>query len=176
MMKKFCLALLVLALAASPVVADECAGPLSFYTVDPCRWLDTRVPGCVVGGGCWEGPFKDGQTRKYLVQGAAVCPATVRGSVPVGACAIVLNVVATQATGRGRLVLYNAYLWERPLVSSINFGVGQTTTNMVIAQLGQDPGPPAPILPDLAIYARVAGGGTVHVVVDMVGYFAPRED
>ena len=173
MMKKFCLALLVLALAW-PAMAG---GPGNIHFLTPCRWFDTRIPGCVVGGGCWEGPFVDQQIRGYIIRGGAECLSP--GSqccVPAEATGIILHVVVTESTGNGNLLVYSGTALERPRTTSINFKAGHNTSNTTVVELGVDPGPPSPVPLDLKIYARVSGGGMVHAVIDILGYIAPRED
>ncbi len=159
---------------ALPTSAQE---PLEFYPITPCRWIDTRVEDCVVGGGCYEGPFMDGETRKYLVQAAAVCPMTSRWDqpIPLGARVLIVTIAAVEPTNRGHLLAYDASLWDRPRASTLNFQPGQATSNLAFVALGQDLGPGFPIGPDLAVYARVADGGWTHVVIDIVGYLMPAE-
>lgn len=141
----------------------------------PCRWVDTRVPGCVPGGGCLTGPFISGQRRDYLVAAVAECPiGSGTRPIPLGARGLVLTVVAVGATAPGYLLFYDASLLEQPAASSLNFNAGGATSSMVFTALGQDwriPG--ALIYPDLAVYAAVSGGGSVHVVMDIVGYLMP---
>lgn len=157
---------------------DPASIALVLHLITPCRWLDTRVPGCIVGAGrlCAQGPMTDGEVRKYLVQASAVCPADgLDRPVPLGAQALQVSVTVIGATSSGHLLLYDPTLAERPLASTINFDGSGVRSNWGIVALGQWQGqaPGIPILPDVGIYARVASG-SVHVVVDIVGYWMPE--
>jgi hypothetical protein len=84
----------------------------------------------------------------------------------------VVKVTTTDATGTGWLLIYNPTLPRRPRASSISFKPGAPRSNMVFVDLGQLVGqaPGIPFKPDLAVFARVDGGGTVNVLVDIIGY------
>jgi hypothetical protein len=151
---------------------DVATAALLLHLITPCRYLDTREPACIVGSGrvCHSGPFADAERRAYLVQAVAECPAPAR-PIPIGAQGLLVTVTATGATAPGWLLLYDATILSRPLASTLVFEAGHSSTTSAIVQLGQEQGqvPGQQIMPDLAIYARVPGG-TVHVVVDIVGY------
>jgi cysteine-rich repeat protein len=69
------------------------------------------------------------------------------------------------STGGGNLRLYPGD-GTSPLTSALNFAAGQTLANNgVFALAGNGTG-------TLAILATVTGSGTVHVVLDVTGYFA----
>lgn len=82
--------------------------------------------------------------------------------------AFAANVTSVAPTGAGNLRLY-AGDGTSPLTSALNFGADQTRANNGVFPLaGNGDG-------TLAIRATVTGGGTVHVVLDVTGYFtAPR--
>lgn len=161
----------LLLLCAAPLAAD----PLSVHLVTPCRWLDTRIPGCIPGSGnlCAQGAFHDQETRAYLIQASARC-STGEQPIPLGAKGLVANVTATGASNQGNLLLMDATKWDQPTPPSsfVSFRPGANSANLVMVPLGQEQGqvPGSQIQPDLSILARVAGGGTVHIVVDIVGY------
>lgn len=52
-----------------------------------------------------------------------------------------------------------------PLASSLNFAAGQTRTNNGIVRLAPSGNG------TLAVRPVLAGGGSVHVVIDVIGYF-----
>lgn len=137
----------VVALAPSVALAD---GPFSFYAVTPCRVYDTRLD----GGGV---PLSSGVTRNFTVKG--VC------GVPADAKASALNVTITSPTAEGFLSLWPAG-GAPPLVSTINFLAGEPAlANGAIVPL-------AVATPDLSVVYGVAGGShTVHVILDVTGYF-----
>ena len=116
-----------------------------FHTVTPCRLLDSR-----------DGqPLSSGVVRTLQAAGACQIPATAR--------ALSANVTVVGPTGNGRLVLYPADEGA-PLSSTINFQSGQTRGNNALLKLD---GAGA-----LSALATVLGDGSVHVVVDVNGYFA----
>ena len=157
------------------LVATANAEPLAFHPIAPCRWVDTRENRCEVGSfvdpltPCHTGALHDGETRLLNVQETEICG---ERSVPVGAKVLVLTVTAVAATGPGRLVLRDATT-PRPGGSSVNFEPGVNRSNLVFVKLGQMQGQDLDTLfyPDTAVWARVSDGGTVHVTLDVLGYF-----
>jgi Tol biopolymer transport system component len=145
---------------SSDLVADDYNGAadafvhdrpdLDYYTLTPCRLLDTR-----------SGPaFVSGVTETMVLTGACGIPANAR--------AVALNVTVTQSSGGGHLTLFPGDLFPVPDTSTINFQAGQTRANNAIASLAADG--------SLAIRPSVTGGGTVHVILDVVGYFVAGTD
>ena len=118
----------------------------SFYTVAPCRIVDTRLAASAP-------ILTTGVTRAFAVAD--------RCGVPAGARAVALNVTVTQPSGGGHVALHPT--GAAPLGSTINFAAGATRANSAILKLGPDGG--------LAATAAIGGGGTVHVIVDVAGYF-----
>ncbi len=135
--------------AAPDVGAVEWTGPppaLSFFTVAPCRLVDTRLPA--------NGPaLAAGQTRTFTLAGSCGIPASAR--------AVSLNVAVTQPGAAGNLRLFAAGS-AVPLVSAINYGAGQTRGNNAITPLSADG--------RLGVRCVQATGG-VHVILDVNGYF-----
>jgi hypothetical protein len=129
------------------VPADQALG---FHALTPCRLMDTRDLGAPVGG-----PALTAQTeRTFLAAGHC--------GIPPGARAVSFNVTVTQAGAPGNLRLYPAGT-PLPTVSTVNYRVGQTRGNNGLARLdaaGQ-----------LAAYAAQSPGTTLHVVMDVNGYF-----
>lgn len=107
---------------AQPVVAQE---PLATYLVTPCRNLDTRLQG-------HQGPFRDGETRRYLLRGATQCP------VPLEARGVLVTATAVDPTGPGFLVLYDATV-TRPLASSLVFQAGANAATASMAVRNHEP-------------------------------------
>jgi hypothetical protein len=122
---------------------------VAFYTVSPCRVLDSRET-----AGPWGGqPVAAGEERTLTVTGACEIPAT--------ATALSYNITATSATANGHLRVYPAGV-ARPGASTVNFTAGLTRANNGIVPLGA--------AGDVAIYSGQATG-SVHVIVDVNGYF-----
>ena len=72
-----------------------------------------------------------------------------------------MNVTVTQPTWDGSLVVYPSGTTP-PLASNLNFNIATTVPNLVIAKLGTD----------RSMRVRNnATQGTVHVIVDISGYF-----
>jgi hypothetical protein len=81
-----------------------------------------------------------------------------RAGVPVGALAAVLNVTVTEAQGAGFVTVFPCGS-VRPVASSLNYGVGSTIPNGVIAKLG-----------DGGKVCLFVSNGT-HLIADVTGYF-----
>jgi uncharacterized repeat protein (TIGR01451 family) len=131
--------------SASTEVLETASG-LDFYTLPPCRVLDTRLSEALASQ----------VPRSIPVAGLCGVPATAQ--------AVALNVTVVSPSGPGNVSLWPADLpW--PMTSVINFSTGQTRANNAIVGLATDGGG------DLAAQAFVGGGGTVHLVLDVSGYF-----
>ena len=120
---------------------------LDFYTIAPCRVYDTRIDGT---------PLTSATT--YYIQVAGYC------GIPTSAKAVTANVTVVGSTGVGYVILWPADL-SMPLASTINFSVGQVRANNAILRLATDG------LGDLAARATLGNGGTVHLIIDVSGYF-----
>ena len=92
---------------------------------------------------------------------------TVTGGVcgiPPTARAIAANVTSVGPTGAGNLRLYRGD-GTPTATSALNFGAGQTRANNGVFPLAANASGTIAILP------TVSGSGTVHAVLDVVGYF-----
>ena len=117
-----------------------------FFTVSPCRLLDTRSNG---------GPLSVGQTRTLSVLGLCGIPST--------AISIVGNVTAVSPTGGGTLTLAPASAGVTN-TSSVSFNAGNTRASQALIGLSGT-GSRA-----FTIRSGLAAGG-VDVIVDVTGYF-----
>lgn len=127
----------------------KAAGPFSFYTVTPCRIVDTRGPAGPTGGP----NLVAGQPRSFPIRQYCGIPST--------AMAAALNVTVTQSTAEGHLTIW-PYNTPQPLVSSINFVAGEPAlANGAIVPLASDPG----------LQVSVVSAANVHVIIDVTGYF-----
>jgi Leucine-rich repeat (LRR) protein len=122
--------------------------PTSYYTVEPCRAWDSRVAG--LGGPL---PLEAGSETHVALAG--VC------GISPGARSVSFNVTVTQPTHQGHLRLYPQGA-PRPNAASLNYMPGLNRGNNAIIPLG-----PAG---ELTVYVNQAGG-TVHVVIDVNGYY-----
>jgi hypothetical protein len=122
--------------------------PASLHTLTPCRILDTRRPAGPLGGPA----LAANGTRLFNVGDSCGIPPT--------ALAIAVNVAVTAPTAAGNLRVFPGGL-SLPVASTINYGANQTRANDAVVGLGAG---------TLEIYCGQASG-TVHVIVDVSGYF-----
>jgi hypothetical protein len=122
---------------------------LSFFTVTPCRLVDTRDLAGTFGAPA----LVAGADRVFSLYG--------RCGIPDGARAVSVNVTVTGPTATGGLRLYPAGT-PMPLASAINYGPGQTRSNNAIVTLNS--------LGELAVRCTQTSG-TTHLVLDVNGYF-----
>jgi Calx-beta domain len=121
----------------------------AFFTVPPCRIVDTRGATGPLGGPALNGS----STRPFTLTGSC--------GIPTGAKAVALNVTVTGATRAGDLRLYAGGA-APPLASTVNFGIGQTRSNNAIVPLSASLG-------QISVRNNQPSG-TVHVIVDVAGY------
>jgi uncharacterized repeat protein (TIGR01451 family) len=123
---------------------------LDYFTLDPCRVVDTRDLGAPIGG-----PVLQGQeTRAFLLVGHC--------GIPSGARAISLNVTVTQPSSQGHVRLFPANQ-AVPRASSLNYAAGQTRANNAIVQVSPSG--------EIAAFIGQPAGTTVHLIIDVNGYF-----
>jgi hypothetical protein len=133
------------------ITVNDDPTPPGFFTVTPCRLIDTRAVEGERGGPA----LMAGATRTFDVV-AGSC------SIPASARAISVNVTVTQATAAGYLQLFPAG-GGTPTVSTINYSAGRTRGNNAIVRLGD--------LGQLAVRCGQAAGTTAHFILDVNGYF-----
>ena len=131
------------------LTADLTAAGGGYFTVTPCRVIDTRDPVGPYGGPA----LAAGASRDVVFAG--------RCGIPVTARALAFNLTITGPTDQGHLRVFptGAIL---PLISMMNYRAGQTRANNGVSTLGPSG--------DLTIFSGQATG-TVHFIVDVVGYF-----
>jgi uncharacterized repeat protein (TIGR01451 family) len=118
----------------------------SYSTVTLCRAVDTRSGA----------PLQDGVPQTFALHG--VC------GIPASATVVVLNVTAVNPTGTGDLTIYPGGATP-PGFATVPFKTGTTKAQMVIVPVSHDAAGNVVVLPS------VAGNGTVHVLLDVLGYF-----
>jgi hypothetical protein len=124
-------------------------GPLDFFTLAPCRLVDTRNPTGPRGGPA----LAAGATRPFPLAGACGVPATAK--------ALAVNLTVVGPATAGNLRLHSADQL-RPITSAISFRQGQTRSAHTVVALGA--------AGDLDVFCGMASG-TVHFVLDVTGYF-----
>jgi hypothetical protein len=117
-----------------------------FYTLTPCRLIDTRNAPGATGGPA----LVAGQDRTFPIVG--LC------GVPVGAKAVSINATVIPTTA-GYLTAYPG--GPRPLVSLINFKANQIRANNGIVSLAGNG----------TITVFNGAGGSTHFLLDVNGYF-----
>ncbi len=125
-------------------VFDYQIQPYGFYTVSPCRLVDTRASG---------GALEAGTKRSFEMTGRCGIPPTAR--------AVAINVTATEGAAQGSLTLHETGI-PSPDTISIAYRAGQTRANNAIVAL--DP------LGRMTVKSNQPTG-TVHVILDVTGYF-----
>jgi hypothetical protein len=120
--------------------------PLDFYTVAPCRAVDTRTGS----------PLASGVTRTFTLAGTC--------GVPASAKAAALNVTVLSSTARGNVTLWPADL-TKPVTSVVNFGQAETRANNAILMLATNGAG------TLSAQSFLVDGGSTHLIVDVAGYF-----
>jgi hypothetical protein len=126
--------------------------PLAFYSIDPCRVIDTRgVAGVPLGGPA----LVAHNPRNFAVVGNCGIPTTAR--------ALSVNIVATQSTEPGNIRIYSPALGGLPEASTLNYSAGQTRANNAILALDS--------FGVMTTFVDQIGGSTVHFILDVNGYF-----
>jgi uncharacterized repeat protein (TIGR01451 family) len=120
-----------------------------YYTLTPCRVLDTRIGGS-------GGPLVSGVARTFTLAGFC--------GIPADAVAIEVNLTVITPPASGFVVIYpgNATV---PLASTLNFRTGITLANNAIVQLASDG------TGTLGARSTLGGVNAVDVVIDVLGYF-----
>src|SRR5262249_52552413 len=137
--------------------AAEAAGPYQFFSVTPCRIVDTRGPTGVTGGPA----LTSFVSRNFPID---VSPAAC--GVPATAKAAVLNVTFVTPMLDGYLTIW-PYNTAQALVSNITAGGGgPAIAKGAIVPLTTDPSFNVSVL-----YGTAGPVGTAHVIFDVTGYF-----
>jgi glucose/arabinose dehydrogenase/PKD repeat protein len=126
------------------VVIQASAGPLDFFTMAPCRLVDTRLNGPALDGG---------SIRSFAGTGACGIPAEARS--------LAVNVTAINPTSAGYLQILSGGT-SATATAILVFSAGQTRSNNALMLLGTDG--------DFLVVAGLPMG-SVHLVVDVVGWF-----
>jgi streptogramin lyase len=124
----------------------------AYYTVTPCRVVDTRGNGFT---GAYGPPSLAAHAdRTFVIAGQC--------AIPVGAVAVSFNYTITNPTALGDLRTLPGG-GTLPLVSTMNWGVTQTRANNAITPLG--------LSGDITVHVDQVTGTTVDLIIDVNGYF-----
>lgn len=135
-------------LATFQLASDESAP--NFFTLTPCRLVDTRRPAGALGGPALAG----GQERVFPLVDSCGVSAT--------AIALAVNVTIVGPTAAGFLQLFNSDE-VGTATSTINFRAGATRANNAVVRLSNSG--------NLTALAAVPPAQSVHLVIDVVGWF-----
>jgi ELWxxDGT repeat protein len=128
-----------------PTLSTVSTPPLDFHTVTPCRVLDTRT----------SSPLASGELETFAIAGTCGIPPTAR--------AVAANLTVVGATGSGHVVLHPAGIPHSvPITSSANFTAVRARANNAMLPLAGGA---------VDATATVTGGGTVHLILDVNGYY-----
>jgi hypothetical protein len=120
------------------------------YTVPPCRLADTRLPAGELGGPA----LANDSTRSFPV--AESC------GVPADAVSVVANATAVGPASSGSLEIYPT--GAQPVgTGNLYFKGGQVRANNTLLTLG--------VGGRVSVHTALAAAGTVHFVLDVLGYF-----
>lgn len=130
--------------------ASETSGPADFYTLAPCRIVDTRGPAGLVGGPA----LAAGQTRTFPITGSCGVPSTAK--------AVAVNITVVSPATAGYFRIWPA---DDPGTgtSALNFAAGAPRSNHLILPLGAAAG-------DLSVLCAIPSG-SAHLVIDVLGYY-----
>jgi hypothetical protein len=124
--------------------------PLSYYTVPSCRVVDTRDPDGPLGGPA----LAANAERTFVIAGSC--------GVPASALAVSANVAVTLETAGGDLRVFPAGTLL-PLISTINYNTFAARSNNAMLGLGA--------AGDVTVHVDQPVPGTVHLILDVNGYF-----
>lgn len=130
-------------------LAGGSPGATQFYSVAPCRVIDTRSAPGPLGGPA----LVANAVRRFVLAGAC--------GIPVTAKAVAANVAVTAPSAGGNLTVYPAGA-ALPTTSTINYATGRTRANNAILPLGPNG--------DVDVFAS-QGSGRVDLILDVAGYF-----
>jgi hypothetical protein len=137
--------------ASAAVPFDASTGPLGFYTLVPCRIVDTRRASGTFGGPSLQG---GGAQRVFPIAGQC--------GIPTDAKAVALNFTVVGPTAAGDLRLFPTGIGT-PNIAAIDFRAGAVRANNAVLSLAGNPAGSLTAESDL--------NGTTDFLIDVNGYF-----
>jgi hypothetical protein len=132
---------------------------LVYTPIQPCRIVDTRNAGGVIGAGQTRS-FKAAGIGSYAGQGGSTGNCGMQSEAP---SAVALNVTAVVPVQAGYATVF-PHAAARPDTASVNYAAGAVVNSAIIARI------PNPALNlDFSVFTFAES----DFVVDIVGYFAP---
>jgi hypothetical protein len=124
------------------------SGPYQYYSLSPCRVVDTRNAAGTNGG-----PALGTVARDFQIRGTC--------GVPLSAHAVAVNITVTSASSSSWLTIWPSGS-AKPFVSTINFDpTTPALANGAIVGLSANTN-------DLSVANAI---GNVHLIIDVTGYF-----
>jgi hypothetical protein len=140
------------------------SGPLTFHTISPQRYLDTRFD----DGGPFPPQGAIGEFFIFDFGDPNYFAGGFPNEVPPEAKAIACNLTVTGGTSAGNLRAFPGNSDVIPLVSNVNWTAGQTVANYAI--VGAATPSEGDFLASVGLH-NASTRGSVHVIVDISGYF-----
>jgi hypothetical protein len=125
--------------------------PLKFFTVTPCRLVDTRTAAGPLGG------------PSLVANGVRTFSLASHCGIPTTAKALAANITVVNPAAPGDLRLFPGDETVAPLASTINFQGGEIRANNASLQLAHDGSGTVKVQADTA--------GAVDLLIDVTGYF-----
>ena len=139
---------------ANAGIAGSCTSglppPLDYFSLTPCRLVDTRNPNGPLGGPA----LQPSANRTFVLTGTCGVPSTAK--------ALMLNLTVVNPAATGFLTLYPSNQ-SAPATSTINFVPGIVRSNNATVGLATDASG--------GITVKNGSVGTVHFVLDVTGYY-----
>ncbi len=140
------------AVGTTIVTVAPVASAVQFYTLSPCRLIDTRGPVGPLGGPALTA--SGSADRAFALAGACGIPATATG--------ISSNISVPSPSADGALSIYRGD-GPIPWTPSISFTAGKTRADNTFLQLSHDGSG--------TVKASNSAAGPVHLILDVNGYF-----
>ena len=138
--------------AFANVTVAPAGAAVPYYTVTPCRIVDTRGTAGPTGGPAL--PAAGGADRAFVLAGSC--------GIPSGATAVSANLTVVSPPAGGTLEVYRGDGAPSGM-GSISFNAGRTRANNAMLQLALDG--------TGSVKVRNGSAGPVHFVLDVNGYF-----
>jgi hypothetical protein len=177
-MQSTILAFVSISLSATGLLAHPTGAALMFYPVQPCRFMDTRVSNAPLMG----------QTGMYaFVRGSNLSASDgakrADCDIPLNAEAVVVNLSVVNPTTTSHLLVngVGSILHSNGIYSRMLYRIGEVDNEEMTVSLCNTFDYPAPHQPcpydgvkysDFQISNEAYTGSSVHIVGDVVGYYA----
>jgi hypothetical protein len=135
----------------TPTATPASQAGTTFFTLAPCRVVDTRNATGPLGGPA----LGAGASRPFTLTGTC--------GIPAAAAVVSANVTVVNPSASGDLVVYPATLAIPPPTSTISFRIGSTRANNAQLLLSSDGSG--------RVVAKNNAAGALHLVVDVDGYY-----